>query len=421
MRILFALHQFYPEFSGGTERAALNLARSAQRAGHYVHIVAVAINLEVIHWAKNSSIDSAVDSVYQGVPITFLSRNNLPPTADYSFEVDDVVSEKLAAWIENERFNLAHIFHTKRIGSLVRAVQNIGLPYILTLTDFFPECFLVNRVNLKNGLCQGSAEGSRCAEDCLVAPWTRETLAIRYRQGLGFLSSAALRVCPSEFVAKCYQEAFQDLEFKVIPHGVDFLASLASNRNHDSMEESHGLTLGYVGSIVSQKGLDILLQALRRVSDASLRLVVVGGMYGDEHYLNTVRAMIRADDRVRLVGRVDPDRIFEVVRDFDLLCIPSRVPETFSLVLHEAAVLGIPALVSNLGAPGEYIVKHGGGLCLPPDDIQAWADAIISLLQCRKIVEDLRHGVDLPLRVEEEAFFYELQYRKVGLLSGGNA
>lgn len=421
MRILFVLHQFYPEFSGGTERVALNLARAAQRAGNYVHILAAAINPEVIHGSKNSLIEESIDYVYQGVPITFLSRNSLPPTADYSFEVDEVVSEKIAVWIEGECFNLAHIFHTMRMGSLVHAVQNIGLPYILTLTDFFPECFLVNRVNLRNKLCQGSAEGSRCGDDCLVAPWTKETLTIRYRQALGFLSSAALRICPSEYVANCFQEAFRELEFKVIPHGVDFLASMATNRSHASMEKGHGLKLGYVGSIVSQKGLDILLKALMRVSDASLRLVVVGGMYGDEHYLNTVRAMIRGDDRVKLIGRVDPDRIFEVVRDFDLLCVPSRVPETFSLVLHEAAMLGIPALVSNLGAPGEYIAKHGGGLCLPSDDIQAWADAIVSVLHSPKIVEELRRKVVLPFRVEEEAFFYELQYRQVCQLSGGCA
>ena len=42
MRILIVLHQFFPEFSGGTERVALNLARTAQRAGHHVRVLACA-------------------------------------------------------------------------------------------------------------------------------------------------------------------------------------------------------------------------------------------------------------------------------------------------------------------------------------------------------------------------------------------
>ena len=43
MRILIVLHQFFPEFSGGTERVALNLARTAQRAGHHVRVLACAV------------------------------------------------------------------------------------------------------------------------------------------------------------------------------------------------------------------------------------------------------------------------------------------------------------------------------------------------------------------------------------------
>ena len=40
MRILLIVHQFFPEFGGGTERVALQLARMAQRAGHHVHVLA---------------------------------------------------------------------------------------------------------------------------------------------------------------------------------------------------------------------------------------------------------------------------------------------------------------------------------------------------------------------------------------------
>ena len=39
MRILYVVHQFYPEFGSGTERVTLNLARMAQRAGHHVQVL----------------------------------------------------------------------------------------------------------------------------------------------------------------------------------------------------------------------------------------------------------------------------------------------------------------------------------------------------------------------------------------------
>jgi hypothetical protein len=68
MRILFILHQFYPEFSGGTERVALDLARSAQRAGHYVRVLASTINPAISGGRPCADLAGAIQSDYKGVP-----------------------------------------------------------------------------------------------------------------------------------------------------------------------------------------------------------------------------------------------------------------------------------------------------------------------------------------------------------------
>ena len=413
MKILFAIHQFYPEFSGGTERVALNLARAAQRAGHHVHVMSAAVAPNACGGSSSAELEGAFDAVYQGVPVTFVPRSLLPSAAAYSFETDPGLVERLVVWLKNEKFDLVHVMHPMRMGSVLLAVQRCGVPYLLTLTDFFSVCFLINLINMSNQICPGSGRGARCADECLVAPWTNESLARRYQQANGVLAAASVRVCPSEYVAKRYREEFPGQEFKVIPHGIDLLALQSEDVPAKHNAVGGGLTFGFVGSIVPQKGLDILLRAFSLVQDPSLRLLVVGGMHGDAYHSDVVRRLAQADKRVELLGPLPPGQAFGVIRELDVLCLPSAVPETFSLVLHEAAAVGVPALVSTLGAPGVHVSKHGGGQSLPPNDVQAWSAAIANVAENPQVLEGWRRELVLPLRVEEEAFFYESLYRQL--------
>lgn len=414
MRILFILHQFYPEFSGGTERVALNLARAAQRAGHHAQVLACTIDPSVSGGQPCAKLKGALQTVYQGVPVTLVPRRLLPAAADFSFEPDSFLTQRLAAWMEHGRFDIAHVLHSMRMGSAILAAQRCGMPYILTLTDFFAPCFRINLVNISNQLCIGPNSGTQCAQDCLVAPWDSDSFVRRHSQAQNLLAAAAGRVCPSEYVANQYRNFFPELEFKIIPHGIDLLAlaTCARSPGHNNYNKSE-LTLGFVGSVVPQKGLDTLLRALACIPNKRLKLRVVGGFYGDPSYHRSVQRLITADPRIELLGPLSPLQAFDVIRSLDLLCLPSRVPETFSLVLHEAAAAGVPALVSNLGAPCERIIQHGGGLVLPFDDDVAWANAVAELVEHPEPIKIWQKELSLPLRIEEEAFFYESLYRKL--------
>ena len=414
MRILILIHQFCPEFSGGTERVALNLARSAQRAGHHVHVLACTIDPSSISTQPCRELVGALQFVHEGVPVTLLPFTSLPKAANISFEADQTLVKRLSAWMKLERFDVAHIMHPMRMGSALLAVQRCGLPYLVTLTDFFYACFRINLTDTLGRTCLGPQAGARCANNCLTAPWTPKSLASRHQQAQGLLAAAGARIAPSEYVAKCYRDAFPDLEFAVIPHGVDLLALTAKCVGR-SLQEKERLTLGFIGSLVPQKGLDTLLRAFAQVPTTSLRLRVVGGfnLHGDPVYQRTLQLLADSDSRVELLGQVSPEQAFEVIHGLDVLCLPSRVPESFSLVLHEAAAAGVPALVSDLGNPGEQIAQKGGGRALPAEDIGAWTEAISELVAQPDLLKSWRAELSLPLRIEEEAFFYESLYRRL--------
>ena len=414
MRILFVIHQFFPEFGGGTEHVALNLARMAQRGGHHVQVLACGVQPDAIDGVPvPTPVPGNVRAVYQGLPVLFLPRAALPASAEIAFDADEGVAAALGEWMRAQAFDLAHVMHTMRMGTALLALQRAGIPYVATLTDFFLPCAQINLVNLAGEPCDGPLEGARCARDCLTAPWTPPAYAARYQQARSVLAAAAERCAPSAFVADRYRAAFPDLEFRVLPHGLDLLQLAGQSAPTVPARATGPLRLAYVGSIVRQKGLDVVLRALALLPRADVRLSVVGGFWGNSGYHAEVQALADADARVEFVGKLAPREVFQRLRESDLLCVPSRVPESFSLVLHEAAAAGTPALVSDLGAPAGFVRAHDCGQAVAAGDAAAWANAIGELIAQRERITAWRDKLPLPLRVEEEAFFYESLYRRI--------
>ena len=410
MRILFVLHQFYPEFSGGTERITLNLARGLQRAGHSTQVLACALG-NVPGARPSDELAGALECMVEGVPVLLLPRALLPGGAESGFTVDAGLAARIRAWLDAREFHVAHVTHTMRAASAVLAFQQAGLPYLLTLTDFFPACYRINLMTLDGARCAGPEQGTRCDRDCGPSMWTDEALRARYRQGRDILAGAALRVCPSEFVARQYRSDFPGLDFAVLPHGLDIVGMLATQAQPRAPHE--GLHLAYAGTLISQKGLDLLLRALAQVDAPGLRLTVMGARHGDPSYHADVDALMAADPRVINLGEVSQAKLFGHLKNADLLCLPTRVPETYSLTLNEAAALGVPALVSDLGAPADAIRSWGGGRAVAPDDVNAWADAIGEIVRHPEVLDSWRQRLHLPARIEEECFFYESLYRQL--------
>jgi glycosyltransferase involved in cell wall biosynthesis len=109
------------------------------------------------------------------------------------------------------------------------------------------------------------------------------------------------------------------------------------------METAHP-TIGMLGALAPHKGLQTLLEAFQSAPQ-SWRLQVAGS--GPDQ--PDVVAAAAADPRIQYYGSVD-GRDKETFFDrMDVLAIPSEWEENAPLVAAEAAVRGIPAVVSDRG------------------------------------------------------------------------
>ncbi len=97
-------------------------------------------------------------------------------------------------------------------------------------------------------------------------------------------------------------------------------------------------TVLYFGKLIEQKGVQVLLEAMR---DVDARLVVVG--FGPER----ARLEAAAPPRTLFTGPLEHRHLVHLLPLADVTVVPSIFPEAFGMVAAEAAAAGSPPLVAR--------------------------------------------------------------------------
>ncbi|MCS4185181.1 glycosyltransferase family 4 protein [Salinibacter ruber] len=139
----------------------------------------------------------------------------------------------------------------------------------------------------------------------------------------------------------------------------------------DAADESRDGLL-FVGRLVSVKGADLAIEALRRLRERGVDTTLT--ICGDGPERGTLERQVRdADlqDAVTFEGWTDPDELADRYRRAEFLLVPSRY-ETFGIVALEALASGCPVVAAETGGLLEAV--GACGLLVPPDDAEALAD-----------------------------------------------
>ena len=102
-----------------------------------------------------------------------------------------------------------------------------------------------------------------------------------------------------------------------------------------------------------------LLSLVRRSEETGFRLPGLRDVATmGEVFAPDVRAACEHDERIQWMGRVESDRVSQIVADATCLVMPSICYETFGRTIIEAFSVGTPVIASRLGAMAEN-VEHG--------------------------------------------------------------
>jgi rhamnosyl/mannosyltransferase len=165
---------------------------------------------------------------------------------------------------------------------------------------------------------------------------------------------------------------------RVLPYGVS--PSLASSDEPSRPSDGAALRLLFVGRLVYYKGLDVLVHAVARLADQSVRLTIVGaGPLRAE--LENLAARLGVQDRVELAGPVDDAAVREMYRSNDVFVMPSDSrAEAFGMAMCEAMASGLPAVSTSVGTGTDWVNLDGvTGLVVPPGDPEPLAGALRTL------------------------------------------
>jgi len=169
------------------------------------------------------------------------------------------------------------------------------------------------------------------------------------------------KIVPSNFLSSVLQKVYP-ADYKVIPHGIrPFVTSVKKY-------EGSRLRFGYLGSLLPQKGWIELLKGWQLFSqkhpEAELHLFGGAGAPKNPPHGVTFRGVYEQQD------------LPNILSDFHVGVIPSVFAETFSLVLSEMQLAGLPVATSNLGAFKERVEPEKTGVTFNPFDPHAVAAAL---------------------------------------------
>jgi UDP-glucose:(heptosyl)LPS alpha-1,3-glucosyltransferase len=130
----------------------------------------------------------------------------------------------------------------------------------------------------------------------------------------------------------------------------------------------------FIGQDFQRKGLAQVLEAMRLLPDARLRLTIVGR--------GEVPREARSDGRVSYVGVVSNPLPY--YRDADLLVLPTR-HDPCSLVVLEALAMGVPVLSTKVNGACEVMTDGVHGFVLDdPWDVQTLASRMRDMLDDKR-------------------------------------
>lgn len=408
MKILYLIHQFYPEFQSGTEKFIYNIAFMTQKNGHKVKVITYSFNDKTFFDHEENGI-LWKEFVYKGIPVLAFQIKEQPLDLHISL-VDNSSYAFAKRIIAEEAPDVIHMGHPMRVHQFIAAAKDLGVPLVTTLTDFFLICPRVILAPTKDTLCSGPENGEACKRLC--RDLGERFISDRLNVGKKILRSADVIASPSKFLAQIFMNEVEDLQIHINNHGMRY-ANIKQNQK--IYTQSSRIVFGFTGYIQYHKGVQVLIRAFTGIENPDAELFIYGP--GEEGFLNQLKEIAHGDNRIVFKGPFLPEQVAEIYQEVDVLVIPSICYESYSLVLHEALASNVPVIASDLGGLSEKIKSGVNGLAFIPGDVDDLREKMISILNDRESLnrykENINNEMNIP-NVEQEAYWYQRVYRALG-------
>ena len=349
MKILVLCYE-YPPLGGGGGRVAQSIAEQMVARGHEVRVQTAALG-----W-------KSVCETIRGVGVFRTASGRRVPDTCAVHEMALYIATSFAPTLRHLREwkpDVIHAHFAVPTGALAWAAHRLtGVPYVLT----------AHLGDVPGGV---PAQTDRLFK--LIGPLARR---------IWWQAAAATAV--SSFVQELAERAY-DREVVRILNGIDLHDALPAPPALESVRH-----LVFVGRFNPQKNLLFLLEALAHLPTQTWTATFVGD--GPERAEAERRiAKHGLGERVRLTGWLPAERVHEILRGADILCMPS-LSEGMPVAAIEALKHGLAIVASDIPGVRDVVDDGVNGYRLALDDTIAYAHKLRWLIESGETLLAMKHA-----------------------------
>jgi len=395
------MHGFPPEYMAGSEVYSLHLAKQLNEKHEVI----------VFHRIENPFLKEyeIVRSSFKGLEKYMINIPYLPHYFEgrYINPKVDVVFKKFLNKVNPDLVHFGHLNYLST--NLVKITKERNLPTLFTLHDFWlfcPRGQLINRrdESLCNEIIINNCQS--CLEEYL-ANESEPKLLINSRLShikQNLLPYVDFFIAPSRFLLdKMVSFSIPKEKIGYLDYGFNY-----DYFKNFRKKKSTKIRFGYIGRITTTKGLHLIIDAFNQIKNDNVELRIHGASSNLDYLKDRAK-----NPNIRFFGSYDNWDIANVLSEIDILIVPSIWFENSPLVIHEAAMVKIPVITTNIGGMAEYVKHNINGLLFERNDILDLKAKIMDFVNNPDLIKQLGNNQIKVQSITEHVQEVEKFYSKV--------
>lgn len=341
---MFAWESLHSIAVGGVAPHLTELAAGMERRGHEVHV-----------YVRSGEGQAAYEQIH-GVHI---HRVKFELSPDFVQEVQNMCNAMVHFMVETEaymdsKFDICHCHDWLAAPALINIKHNMGRTCTFTLHS------------TEYGRCGNNTYGGQSAR---IRSLEQEALSLADR-----VIAVSGVLCDE--IKERY--SFDWDKLRCVHNGINCLRYDGNLWDPAEVREKYGVgpldpMVLFVGRMASQKGPDILIEAVPAIlgTRPDAKVVMVGDGYMKQGLVNRVHEM-GVTSSVCFTGQMGGQDLVDLFKTTDIVAIPSR-NEPFGIVVLEAWASCKPVVVTKSGGPREFVWHDNDGFLVDTSvDGMAW-------------------------------------------------
>ncbi len=408
-KVLYVCHNHPSLFPGGAEIYAVDLYRTIAERERY----------DAVLLARQGP-NGATGWPHNGVRISRVNGDGNqyfiytdPAELDYfimSPRDKQLIIRDFREFLQAQNPDVVHFQHLTHLGyDFLRETRNVlpDAPILYTLHEFLPICHREGQmVRVRNQELCDEATPARC-HGCFPERSPADFF-LRKRFIQSQFAVVDLFLAPSEFLRQRY------IAWGIPEEKVRFSENgrrLASPMQ-GVPERRQRNRLGFFGQFGAFKGLDVLLKAMRILSETrsnspdAPHLWLHGSNleHAPETFQREIRDLLSATSRnVSVLGRYEQSEMPRLAAEIDWIVVPSIWWENSPLVIQEAFWYRRPVICSDIGGMAEKVANGVNGLHFRVKDPISLAKTLNRATEEAGLWDKLVHGIPQIRSIEDDA------------------